>query len=84
MTGTEAMLESATRPIRTRLELFRVTWQLIVVTLILGMHADVDNQIFQPYFYSRVACCGGRAGGPPLPDSVDYGGHALDLRADHP
>ena len=43
------------------------------------MHGDIDQQLFTPYFYSRVACCG-IDGGPMLQETVGYGDHTIDLR----
>ena len=43
------------------------------------MHGDIDQQLFTPYFYSRVACCG-VGGGPMLDEVVGYGDHSIDLR----
>jgi MFS family permease len=60
-------------------ELWLLTWKLIVASLILSLHNDVDFQLFPPYFYSRVACCDGDRGGPMLEDVTQYGGHDLAL-----
>ena len=55
-------------------ELVRRCWKIILVTLALSLHADVDTALFPPYFYTRVSCCemGPGGTGPMLP-SVETG-----------
>lgn len=67
------------REAKSYAELLLRCWKLIAVTLVLGLHGDIDRQVFTPYFYSRVACCGGLDGGPPLTDVISYAGHDLTL-----
>ena len=72
------------KPAPTR-ELFERCWKIILVTLLLSLHADVDIQLFPVYFYSRVACCGqGPDGtGPMLPPVERYGDHNITLYITH-
>lgn len=72
------------KPATTR-ELFERCWKIILVTLVLSLHADVDMQLFPPYFYSRVACCGqGPDGtGLMLPPVERYGDHNITLYITH-
>ena len=71
-------------------ELFSITWKLMLVTMILGLHKEVDTQILTPYLYTRVQCCGSepgppwspavqRPGEPPLRAAMDYGDHIVWL-----
>lgn len=43
-------------------ELLGLTWQLILVMMVLGVHKEVDVQIITPFLYSRIECCGGEPG----------------------
>jgi hypothetical protein len=36
----------------------RVTWQLQVVSFFAALHASVDGDVSQPYYWSRISCCG--------------------------
>ena len=60
-------------------ELVGRTWKLALAAFILMVHKDIDFQLFQPYFFSRVECCG-LNGGPMLEDVTQYGGHDVDLK----
>lgn len=60
-------------------DLLRRCWKLIAVTLILGLHSDIDTQINKPYFFSRVSCCGLGGSPPTLPAVADYAGHDVPL-----
>ena len=62
-------------------ELARLTWPLVACTMVLGLHKEVDTQLFQPYFYTRVECCA--AGEPPLPNHVGYGVNTIELSVSH-
>jgi hypothetical protein len=85
----EAELLSDSEPKSYR-ELFAITWKLILVTMILGLHKEVDTQILTPYLYTRVECCGSLPGPPwnpavqraeesPLRADWDYGDHIVWL-----
>ena len=39
-------------------ELLGITWKLILATMILGLHKEIDTQILTPFLYTRVRCCG--------------------------
>jgi MFS family permease len=62
-------------------ELVRRCWKIILVTLVLSLHADVDTALFPPYFYTRVSCCemGPGGTGPMLPPVEAYGDHDIKL-----
>jgi MFS family permease len=63
---------------KTYRELFSRCSKLIAVSVVLHMHRDIDLQLFQPFFFSRVRCCGSE--GPELTDVVTYAGRDLELR----
>ena len=44
------------------------TWKLALAAFLVTTHRNIDLQIFQPYAYSRVSCCG-LGGGPMLSPS---------------
>ena len=54
------------------------TWKLALAAFLVTTHRNIDLQIFQPYAYSRVSCCG-LGGGPMLSPSYSYGGHSVQL-----
>lgn len=58
-------------------ELASLTWPLIMCTAMIGMHKEMDVQLFQPYFYTRVSCCG--PGESPLPNHMRFGSHTVEL-----
>ena len=61
-------------------ELVKRCRKVIIVTLVLSLHADVDTQLFPPYFYTRVSCCGkGPAPSPMLQDEMPFGDHSIKL-----
>ena len=76
---TEALLgpSRGARGPKSYRELLRTTWPLLACTMVLGLHKEVDIQLFTPFFYSRVRCCGDDD--PPLPNSVGFGDHAIEL-----
>ena len=67
-----------------RMELLRKTWTLVLVAFLLNIHTDIDTSMLQPYFFTRVVCCGQGEGGsgPELPQVGDYAGHDLQLFID--
>ena len=58
-------------------ELASLTWPLVLCTALISMHKEVDVQLFQPYFYTRVSCCG--PGERQLPNHIHYGTHTVEL-----
>ena len=71
-------------------ELLGITWKLILATMILGLHKEIDTQILTPFLYTRVRCCGSEPGPPsrpavqrpgeaPLPAAYAYGDHIVWL-----
>ena len=53
-------------------------WKLIVVVFVIGLHRDVENQILQPYLFSRVVCC--ESDQPKLQPVVNFGDHTIELQ----
>ena len=56
--GQQPASPAPPRQAKSYRELFGRCWKLIAVSVVLHMHRDIDLQLFQPFFFSRVRCCG--------------------------
>ena len=56
--GQQPAAAAPPRQAKSYRELFGRCWKLIAVSVVLHMHRDIDLQLFQPFFFSRVRCCG--------------------------
>ena len=59
--------------------LWRRCWKLMLATILLNMHGDIDARILTPYFYTRVSCCQPGRESPTLPDVMTFSGREFNL-----
>ena len=52
-------------------EIIRLTWYLQVISIVVGLHAGIDQTLFGPFFYARTSCCGQSGTPQELPAKYD-------------
>jgi hypothetical protein len=55
-------------------QLWGATWKLLVVSMLLDMHSEIDDKIMTPYYYTRVHCCGPDS--YSIPNEMEFLGEA--------